>query len=743
MNKKKQLHFGVVFSTIDNTCLHEIWTGIANYAKENNIHLTAYFGTYQTDDYDFASHLETCFETIVNSKSIDGVILFAGFLAQHIGINNFIDYADLIPKHIPIVSVSYSMPGIPSVLVDNVEGIYSAVDHLIKIHGKNKIAFVKGPDGHPEAEDRLKGYKKALKENNITIDENYIFPGYFTSESGREAVVEMLDVRKLPIDAIAACDDESAIGVLNELKRRNIVVPTEIAVTGFDDDRFSATFIPSISTVRQGFHEIGEASARALCRKIDGEQIDDVQYIPPVFVPRQSCGCFEKEFSGTDSKLSDVPIAGDTLMSFALRNALPLFKNKNIHRDLAHIWISDLTDKLTAKPFYKDDLLHMLDEILITYNHYSQDFSVWYEVLNHLSSSVEYHSNEVENLHAVLSTLFYATTLVYDIRIKEEKINEFYLSDARVHLRRATSALTIAFDMDVLADELGKSLPGISLNTMLIGLYNTPFKNDDPDANRTIETLIGFDGDQKFKMQHNSSKPILFSDFSTIKGFDFDRECRTLFFIPLFFKDEEVGVMLLPYDSEIPVETYESLRLSISTAVKGAELLTKIQTLSITDELSGLLNRRGFFQFAYSRLPHLKRDTDRMPFIMFMDMDGLKHINDTYGHNEGDNAISAFSEILKDALREEDIIGRMGGDEFVVFSSIKTIKDGEQLVTRIREKLDEYNKQSSHPYDVRGSIGSVVLEAATKECFEAAILSADNILYEEKTAKKKKGLSGI
>jgi len=741
MNKKKQLHFGVVFSTIDNTCLHEIWTGIADYAKENDIHLTAYFGTYQTDDYDFASHLETCFETIVNSKSIDGVILFAGFLAQHIGINNFIDYADLIPKHIPIVSVSYSMPGIPSVLVDNVEGIYSAVDHLIKVHGKSKIAFVKGPDGHPEAEDRLEGYKKALKENCIAIDENYIFPGYFTSESGREAVVEMFDVRKLPIDAIAACDDESAIGVLNELKKRGIVVPTEVAVTGFDDDRFSATFIPSISTVRQGFHEIGLESARVLCRKINGEQIDDIQYISPVFVPRQSCGCFEKEFSNTDSKLDDVPITGDTLLSYALRNTLPLFSNKNIHKELSHIWISDLTDKLTATPFYKDDLLHLLDEILITYNHYSQDFSVWYDVLNHLSSSVEYHSSEVENLHAVLSTLFYATTLVYDIRIKEEKINEFHLSDARVHLRRATSALTIAFDIEVLADELSKSLPGISLNTMLIGLYSTPFKNDDPDASRTIETLIGFDGDKKFKMQHSNSNPILFSDYSTIDGFDFERERRTFFFIPLFFKDEEVGIMLLPYDSQIPVETYESLRLSISTAVKGAELLTKIQTLSITDELSGLLNRRGFFQFAYSRLPHLKRDADRMPFLLFMDMDGLKHINDTYGHNEGDIAISAFSEILKDTLREEDIIGRMGGDEFVVFSSIKTILDGEHLVVRIREKLNEYNKNSSHPYNVQGSIGSVILEAATRECFEAAMLSADSILYEEKMEKKKKGLS--
>ncbi|MCL2820627.1 MAG: diguanylate cyclase [Oscillospiraceae bacterium] len=740
MKKNKKLHFAVVFSTIDNTCLHEIWTGIAGYAKQNDIHLTAYFGTYQTDDYDFASHLETCFETIVNSKSLDGVILFAGFLAQHIGINNFKDYADMIPKHIPVVSVSYSMPGLPSVLVDNIDGIYSAVDHLIKVHGKKKIAFVKGPDGHPEAEDRLEGYKRALKANGIPLDDNYILPGYFTSESGREAVVEILDNRKITVDAIAACDDESAIGVLNELKSRSIVVPTDIAVTGFDDDRFSATFIPSISTVRQGFYEIGFASAQMLCRKINNEKFDDIEYITPVFVPRQSCGCFEKEFSKSSFKPEDAPAAEDTLFSFALRNITPLFEGI-ISEDRVARWITNLNGKLTAKPFHRDSFLHSLDEILIKYSHYSHDFTVWYEVLNLLSTSVESHSDEVDNLHSVLSTLFYSTSLVYDIRIKEDKISEFHLSDARVHLRRATSALTIAFDIEALADELSKSLPSISLNTMLIGLYSTPFKSGAPNANRTIDTLIGFDGDRKFKMQHNSWNPILFSDFSTIDGFDFERERRTLFFIPLFFRDDEVGVMLLPYDSQIPVETYESLRLSISTAIKGAELLTKIQTLSITDELSGLLNRRGFFQFAYSRLPHLNRDIERMPFIMFMDMDGLKYINDTHGHNEGDIAISAFSEILKETLREEDIIGRMGGDEFVVFSSIKSEKDGKQLVNRIRDKLTEYNNRKLHPYNIQSSIGSVILEAATKESFEAAMLSADSLLYEEKIEKKKQGLS--
>jgi diguanylate cyclase (GGDEF)-like protein len=126
---------------------------------------------------------------------------------------------------------------------------------------------------------------------------------------------------------------------------------------------------------------------------------------------------------------------------------------------------------------------------------------------------------------------------------------------------------------------------------------------------------------------------------------------------------------------------------------------------------------------------------------MFMDMDGLKMINDTYGHKEGDNAIAALSNVLKEALRKEDIIGRMGGDEFVVFSSVKSRETGDHVSNRIRAKLDEYNAKSGHPYKVACSIGSVILDEATRECFETAILSADAVLYEEKMAKKKAGLS--
>jgi diguanylate cyclase (GGDEF)-like protein len=124
-----------------------------------------------------------------------------------------------------------------------------------------------------------------------------------------------------------------------------------------------------------------------------------------------------------------------------------------------------------------------------------------------------------------------------------------------------------------------------------------------------------------------------------------------------------------------------------------------------------------------------------------MDMDGLKMINDNYGHKEGDRAIAALAHILKDTLRKEDIIGRMGGDEFVVFSSVKSKETGEHVENRIRSRIAEYNSRNLHPYAVNCSIGSVILEEATRKCFDEAILKSDEALYKEKMKKKKLGIS--
>jgi len=739
MKQKKRLHFGVLFSSIDNTCQCKIWEGIVMFAKKHNIHLTAYLGTYQSKD-DFDSHYETCFQAIKNSAVLDGLIMFSGFIAEDIGIEKFKKHISELPKTLPLVSVSFPIEGIPSVLVDNEKGIFDAVEHLVKHHSKENIAFVKGPDGHPEAESRLLGYKKALKENGIEFDKRYVLKGHFSEQSGREAITELLDVRKIPFDSIVASDDETAIGVMEELDARKILVPTNVAVTGFDDDAASETYIPSLSTARQMFFEIGNVAANTLCEYISGKEVPEIFVVAPDFIARQSCGCLEESVVLSRLKNDNV-VSASFIYPFVLRKFISIFP-KSIPITQVHSWATVLVEKITENPFNRKSFLHLFNEILIHYRRYSRDFASWHDAVEVLFESIELYQNEIVNMGGVISTLNSASTLIHSIHYKENKCRELILGDAQRLLRKSANKLVLTFDIDSLGDKLQQLLPELSIYTAIVGFYKQSITAGDSNASRTIDKVIGFDEQKAINVKLNANKPISFANHSSINGFDFERELRTLFFIPLFFNDEELGVALLPYNNVNPIDIYETLRINISTAVKGAELMAKVRTLSITDELTGLLNRRGFFQFAYARLPYLNRHCNISPVVLFMDMDGLKLINDTYGHKEGDTAIAVCAKLLREVLREEDIIGRIGGDEFVAFTSVKTAENSKDVIRRIRKKFDDYNARKNHPYLVSCSVGAVILEpGATREKFDLTVQDADSVLYAEKMKKKGKGLA--
>ncbi|MCL1878597.1 MAG: GGDEF domain-containing protein [Defluviitaleaceae bacterium] len=732
MSDKKRLHYGVMFSTMDNANQYEVWRGIDAFAAEKDIHLTAYIGTYQVAGGPVTSFLDTCFETAATSSFLDGIIVMSGFVAQDAGVEKFSEYMAKIQKNVPVVSVSLPFPGVPGVMAESFGGMYDTVAHLITVHGKKQIAFVKGTDGHPEAEARLEGYKQALEDNGIGFDERYVVQGYFNPDSGVAAVSTLVDKLKIPFDAIAASNDQMAIGALGELYKRNILVPSDVAVTGFDDDVNSASLIPSLSTAQQDFFEIGRVGAGMLYDLINRQHVDESNNVAPIFIARQSCGCLEKEYAESPRVLAEKA----TLNEFVFENFRTLFTN--VPKGPIAAWSTILVRAIGKSPFSQEKFLFLFNEILIKYNHAYKNILTWNAALNVLSTGIELYQDEIENRYVVHSAFIAATAFVQDIRAKEEKNKQINEDGARRLVRRITSELVLTFDVDSLIDKLYSSLPEMALDTALVGVYRKPIKPGDVDADRTVVTLIGFDGDRKFNMPHNE---ISFSHYTNFDHFGMDRMRRSMFFLPLFFEDDELGVLMLPYDEGMLIDAYDTLRISVATAIKGAELLSTIRTLSITDELTGLLNRRGFFQFVYARIFQLSRFPSAMPMVMFMDMDGLKVINDTYGHNEGDAAISTFAKILKDALRKEDIIGRIGGDEFVVFSSVKSHENGLQVVQRIRDKLAEYNARGLHPYAVSSSIGSVMLEAVNRECFEEAMLNADSVLYEEKQKKREAGLA--
>ena len=164
---------------------------------------------------------------------------------------------------------------------------------------------------------------------------------------------------------------------------------------------------------------------------------------------------------------------------------------------------------------------------------------------------------------------------------------------------------------------------------------------------------------------------------------------------------------------------------------KGEEALL---TLSLTDELTGLYNRRRFFVLTEQCLKVAVR-TKKRPLLLFIDMDDLKWINDHYGHNEGDQALIGLADILKKTFRESDIIARIGGDEFVVLLE-STDENSEALITRLHENVRDYNaKRSQHILSI--SLGTAHFDPEYPISIDELLSNADALMYAQKRRRRR------
>lgn len=161
-----------------------------------------------------------------------------------------------------------------------------------------------------------------------------------------------------------------------------------------------------------------------------------------------------------------------------------------------------------------------------------------------------------------------------------------------------------------------------------------------------------------------------------------------------------------------------------------------LSILSKTDELTGILNRRGFLFTAQQQL-NIAASLNQTGLVIYGDIDGLKYINDTFGHDAGDRAILAEVELLTKTFRNADIIGRLGGDEFAILSISLSLDVFKKLKQRLEEFCKEWNENSNEPFSISISLGAVEVEKANYNLLEL-LKKADTEQYKEKRSKKEK-----
>ncbi|RCJ33361.1 diguanylate cyclase response regulator [Nostoc punctiforme NIES-2108] len=161
----------------------------------------------------------------------------------------------------------------------------------------------------------------------------------------------------------------------------------------------------------------------------------------------------------------------------------------------------------------------------------------------------------------------------------------------------------------------------------------------------------------------------------------------------------------------------------------------EVRKLSLTDELTGLYNRRGFFWLANHQFK-IARRTQIFCCLLFVDLDGLKQINDSLGHEIGDRIIIDTAQLLKKTFRESDIVARIGGDEFVVFVSTCSPDNTDEFCPRLQVNIDRFNKEHNYSYQLSISIGATQCALNENVSLEQLLEEADKLMYEHKRAKR-------
>lgn len=769
---KRHLNIGFFSSMINNKYEQSITKGIIEASKEIDANVIMFPGRYICDvdkslkSSEFDYQYNTIF-SYADPSILDVLIVSIETIGNTADKQIKLDFLKKFNK-IPIVTLNMKDENYSSISVDNVTGLKDGINHIIKEHGKTKIGFVSGSLTNADANERLETYKNTLIENGIPINDNLITYGNFSIRS-HKAIEKLLD-NNPDIEAIVFANDQMAICGYEIMKNRKIEIGRDILVMGFDNSVEAQYLTPSLTSVECEATNLGYYAVLE-CENFIKTQKPLHKTVTSSLVIRNSCGCPSRIIS---SKL------------------LPELAACQLSADL-------ICDILSNYMFGKDRVFKDTEKVAIKYKTFIQKLLKYLELLSGNTELLELHALEKEILVSYETTLDYdffnATdeniqinilTVIRKHLLSVFKNNEDLLrktDDIFVDLISIATIQYLKFkdkkydNTNVLSENVNdiiKKLVCVNENIylyykeVLLKISEVNFKsayiykyiksichfeNMDWHTPDKISLVAYMNRDGIFC---NCTEEIIMSSKKVLKNEYLPQNERyNLVICPLYTGDYQYGVLVCELDQDY-FYLLPSLSSQLSAAMRIASLIenqnkiqhqlertlehikennNKLDFISKSDELTGIYNRRGFYDITGTAISSIVNEGKNAIFV-FADLDSLKQINDVYGHEDGDFAIKSAATILKDCFRASDIVGRIGGDEFAVFAITDMTNCTEYFKSRMENISKAFNSNSGKPYIVHLSAG--IYEFKCSACTEISeiVARADSLLYEEKKLKK-------
>lgn len=766
--KKRKRNIGLIIGNLEALHAYELARGMSQAAKDYDVNLLVFPGMHSGSFYDksllkhreeFDYQFNTVYDYVAKEK-IDMLLISLGTVIDFLGTE---DYQNFLAKYdkIPSIILEDRIAGKTCLTLDNRTGLHECIKHLITDHHYKKIAFVSGRRNNYDAKERLDVYRKIMQEYHLPIEKGMIAYGDFTEYSD-ELVAGILDEHP-DVEAICFANDNMVLGGYRECKKRGLIVGRDIAITGFDDNQQAISYDPPLTTVRVRPYIMGYQAVTKAIKILTGNHVDS-SIMGSTACIRNSCGC---KFHAYDkmgvflNKSVNLEQCIDEHTAIVIREITNYPEGEVIEQKLGSKIRKLMTFLISA--FSGKEIEDLSANVIaIVKELLEKEYTGYYVIekfqlvlMLFIQSAVKETESELlkkqfaDLLSRIFATISTYTQGEYQRTIKRCKKEAWYAT----YITRDT--MVYSADEKEALYQIVEKMRLLRFRSAYIYLFKEPIKNYDNRYWVCPEKMyLAAKEDKNGAEAYEVAERPYITLADGIEDAISQEERFVAMHFSLFSNETQYGLLVCEADLQEASYAY-SISLQIGTSLKFLEMMNEqmqmqkrlqdsveiisrknelLNHISISDELTGLLNRRGVFE---AMLNKLLDNPGRLVAVVFVDMDNLKQVNDTFGHNEGDYALKCIADILKKSFREQDPIGRIGGDEFIAYAVI----DEPNLVHSIRRNIEqlseELNADCDKPYYIEMSVGVKEVISHQRMDLKDILKEADNVLYADKKNKRK------
>ena len=569
-----RLTIGYLATAIGDGTARMLWSGIYELCQANNINLISFTGSELDSPGGFSRQSNLIYD-MVDRGRLDGLVIWASSLAAYVDPDVIQRFCERY-RPLPLVGIGLALEGVPSIILDSYQGMRDALLHLVEDHGRRRVAFLRGPQRHREAQLRFQAYLHIVKEFGLENDPLLVAPPNNWERSwGGAAVRLLMEERGMKFDAIACVNDGLAVGAIEYLQAHGVKIPDEVAIIGFDNIPEGRVITPPLTTVPIRMKERGRQAVRILLAQARGETVPALVTLPTKVRLRQSCGC-------PDPMVVEAGLPGSKVrFSAGTDQAQPWPERVAAHRreilaEMEHVldldesmpgWAADLLDAFLNK-INSDAANGFPTTFQRLLRHSAQaggDLIAWQKVVSVMRARVvsllQPGSDQLERAERYLHQ---ARVMISEGAVRAQGYLEWKKAEELDELLRIRQVVSGAQTLQELVEILARELPVLNIRRCYLSLYVDP-----QDPLKGARLALAYDETRRYTELEGQ----VFSPSWGLMplGLDADQP-QNLVLYPLYYRDEQLGFISL--DARVfQGRVHQLLCEQVSSALKSVLLV--------------------------------------------------------------------------------------------------------------------------------------------------------------------------